>query len=89
MLMGQGLRCGGETGVNIFARGDPSGTALLIPIAADAKRAVGRSTAAGTDAVRVAVEDVRGEVAFDGPVAKGGFEGEEGREGLVGGYGGH
>ena len=75
--------------MNIFTSGNSSRTALLVPIAADAKRAVGQSTAAGTNTMRVAVENVRSEVSFDGPIPKGCFEGEEGREGLVCGYGGH
>ena len=75
--------------MDILAGGDASVAPFLVPVAADAEGAVGGGAAASADAVGVAVEDVRGEVGFDGPFAEGGFEGDEGGEDLVFGYGGH
>ena len=63
--------------MDIFAGGDFGGAALLVPVTADAEWTVGGCTAAGTDTVGIAVEDVRGEVSFDGPITESGFEGEE------------
>ena len=75
--------------MDILAGSDASSAALLVPVATNTEWTVWRRAAPGADTMRVAVKDVRGEVAFDGPVAEGGFKGEKGGEGLVGGYGGH